>query len=160
MVETRSGTGTAGPEELIPEEEMDVDKTGESNADAALRDNTEQETLEQRYNRLHAQLRIKRIEEDVEAMERELAGETPAYPVEIAGLLIRRKRPASFSPLGAPRAQLPCPAKPPYFKGKSLKEAADYEVNWKIHLEAIPLMTQEATIKYAATYLLDHTLIS
>jgi hypothetical protein len=54
MVETRSRTGTAGPEELIPEEEMDVDETGESNANAALRDNTEQETLEQRYNRLHA----------------------------------------------------------------------------------------------------------
>jgi hypothetical protein len=67
---------------------MDVDKTGELNADAALKDNIEQETLEQRYNRLHAQLRIKRIEEDVEAIEQELAGETPAYPVEIAGLLI------------------------------------------------------------------------
>jgi hypothetical protein len=47
MVKTRSRTGTAGPKELIPEEEMDVDKTGESNANAALRDNIEQETLEQ-----------------------------------------------------------------------------------------------------------------
>jgi hypothetical protein len=47
MVGTRSGTGTAGPEELTPEDEMDVDETGESNADAALRDNTEQETLKQ-----------------------------------------------------------------------------------------------------------------
>jgi hypothetical protein len=52
MVGTRSRTGTAGPEELTPEDEMDVDETGESNADAALRDNTEQETLKQRYNRL------------------------------------------------------------------------------------------------------------
>jgi hypothetical protein len=33
---------------------MDVDKTGESNADAAFRDNIEQETLKQRYNRLYA----------------------------------------------------------------------------------------------------------
>jgi hypothetical protein len=40
-VETRSGTGTAGPEKLIPEDEMDVDETGELNTDAALRDNTE-----------------------------------------------------------------------------------------------------------------------
>jgi hypothetical protein len=38
---------------------MDMNKTGESNANAALKDNTEQETLEQRYNRLHAQLYIK-----------------------------------------------------------------------------------------------------
>jgi hypothetical protein len=41
MVKTCSGTGTASPEELIPEEEMDVDKTGELNANTALRDNTE-----------------------------------------------------------------------------------------------------------------------
>jgi hypothetical protein len=33
---------------------MDVDETDELNANAALRDNTEQETLEQRYNHLHA----------------------------------------------------------------------------------------------------------
>jgi hypothetical protein len=59
MVETRSRTGTAGPEELVPEDEMDVDKTGKSNADAAFRDNTEQETLEQRYNYLQTQLYIK-----------------------------------------------------------------------------------------------------
>jgi hypothetical protein len=59
MVETYSGTGTAGPEEPIPGDEMDVDETGESNADAAFGDNTEQETLEQQYNRLQAQLRTK-----------------------------------------------------------------------------------------------------
>jgi hypothetical protein len=47
MVKTCSRTGTAGPKELIPEDEMDVDEIGESNADAALRDNTEQETLKQ-----------------------------------------------------------------------------------------------------------------
>jgi hypothetical protein len=47
MVETRSGTSTAGPKELIPENKIDVDKTGELNADAAFRDNTEQETLKQ-----------------------------------------------------------------------------------------------------------------
>jgi hypothetical protein len=52
MVKTRSGTSTAGPKELIPEDEIDVNKTGELNADAAFRDNTEQETLKQRYNRL------------------------------------------------------------------------------------------------------------
>jgi hypothetical protein len=40
-VETRSRTGTAGPKELIPKDEIDVDETGELNADAALRDNTE-----------------------------------------------------------------------------------------------------------------------
>jgi hypothetical protein len=68
------------------------------------------------------------MEEDVETMEQELADETPAHPVEIAGLLIRRKRPASSSPLGAPRAQLSCPAKP-YLRGKSLKETADYKIS-------------------------------
>jgi hypothetical protein len=52
MVETRSRTNTAGPKKLIPEDKMNVNKTGELNADAAFRDNTEQETLKQRYNRL------------------------------------------------------------------------------------------------------------
>jgi hypothetical protein len=41
MVGTRSGTDTAGPEELTPKDEMDVDKTDESNANTALKDNIE-----------------------------------------------------------------------------------------------------------------------
>jgi hypothetical protein len=52
MVKTRSGTGTAGSEELISEDKIDVNKTGELNTNTAFRDNTEQETLKQRYNRL------------------------------------------------------------------------------------------------------------
>jgi hypothetical protein len=44
------------------------------------------------------------MEEDVEAIEQELAGKTPAHPVEIAGLLIQQKRPVFSSPLGASRA--------------------------------------------------------
>jgi hypothetical protein len=47
MVKTRSGTSTAGPKKLIPKNEIDMNKTGELNADAAFRDNTEQETLKQ-----------------------------------------------------------------------------------------------------------------
>jgi hypothetical protein len=47
MVETRSRTGTAGPEELIPKDKIDVNKTGELNANAAFRDNIEQKTLKQ-----------------------------------------------------------------------------------------------------------------
>jgi hypothetical protein len=47
MVKRRSRTGTAGPEKLIPEDKMDVNKTDELNADASFRDNIEQETLKQ-----------------------------------------------------------------------------------------------------------------
>jgi hypothetical protein len=47
MVETRSGTGIAGPKKLIPEDKMNVNKTGELNANAAFRDNIEQEPLKQ-----------------------------------------------------------------------------------------------------------------
>jgi hypothetical protein len=47
MVRTRSRTGTAGLEELIPENEIDVNKTDKSNTNTALRDNIEQKTLKQ-----------------------------------------------------------------------------------------------------------------
>jgi hypothetical protein len=46
MVKICSRTGTASPKKLIPKEEIDVDETGELNANTALRDNIEQETLE------------------------------------------------------------------------------------------------------------------
>jgi hypothetical protein len=81
------------------------------------------------------------MEEDVEAMEQELTGKMSAHPVEIADLPIQRKHPVFSSPLDTPYAQLSHPAKPSYFKEKSLKEAADYEVSWKIHLEAISPIT-------------------
>jgi hypothetical protein len=53
--------------------------------------------------------------------------------MEIPGLPIREKRRASSPPLNQPLAQMPRPAKPLTFKGRHLKEAAEYEVGWKIY---------------------------
>jgi hypothetical protein len=46
-------------------------------------------------------------------------------------------------------------AKPPTFQGKHLKEAAEYEIGWKIHLQASRTMSDQDRIALAATYLED-----
>jgi hypothetical protein len=48
-------------------------------------------------------------------------------------------------------------AKPPTFKGRNLKEAAEYKTGWKIHLKASRPMTNQERIMYIATYLDDYT---
>jgi hypothetical protein len=50
---------------------------------------------------------------------------------------------------------MPRPAKPPTFKGRHLKEAAEYEVGWKIHFQATKAMPDADRIALAATYLDD-----
>jgi hypothetical protein len=50
---------------------------------------------------------------------------------------------------------MPRPAKPPTFKGRYLKEAAEYEVSWKIYFQAIKVMPDADRITLAATYLND-----
>ncbi|KAF7502888.1 hypothetical protein GJ744_004957 [Endocarpon pusillum] len=173
MVETRRGTDTTGTEENRPAEEnqppaermerMDLDggnadQEGESSGTS--RDDEMQETLDERFEsveRVKAELGAKRKIEALTEMERELAGGPPAEHIDFEGLAYRPKRPASSDPPGAQPQVAPFlrPAKPPYFRGKSLKEAQEYENGWLIHIAAIPPKTPKELIAYAATYLLD-----
>ncbi|KAF7504651.1 hypothetical protein GJ744_002005 [Endocarpon pusillum] len=95
-----------------------------------------------------------RIQEATTALEEELAGGPRAEHIEIIGIAYRPKRPASDLP-GPPVAPFLRPAKPLYSRGKSLKEAAEYQAGWEIHIEAIPSKTLMELIHYAATYLLE-----
>ena len=52
-----------------------------------------------------------------------------------------------------PRVPVFRPATPPSFEGKSVKELSEYEVGWKIYLEAIHTYDDEQRIQQAATYL-------
>ena len=160
MVNTRSATGPQSAEATGAQgpEGMEMDNPqgrGESVTSNTPADDNPEETVEQRYNRMVEQVRRKRMEESIEALEAELAGDTHAPRMEIAGLPIREKRAASSGPSGQPMAQLPRLAKPPTFRGKNLKDAAEYEMGWKIHLQASRPMSEPDQISYAATYLDD-----
>lgn len=161
MVDTRSRSTAPGQQAAgaSGDENMDMgnpaENLGESASTHTHEDDMLEETVEQRYERMVAQIRIKRMEESIEALEAELAGDTRTPRIEIAGLPIREKRHASSGPANQPMAQMPRLAKPPYFKGRNLKDAADYEAGWKIHLQASKSMSDQERIAYAATYLDD-----
>ena len=153
MVETRSGSGTVAADDRRTEGSMDIEQTGEHRTTPMSNDDTEQETIEQRYARLQEQLKQKRMLEDIERMTAELAGETPAERIEIAGLPSRHKRAASSAPPYAPPTRLVRTAEPPSYEAKNLKDAANYENGWKIHIRTLPPMNDESLINLAATYL-------
>jgi hypothetical protein len=108
MVNTRSvsgqqATGAAG--NPVPAG-MEVDPPqdpGSVTSETPMEDQLE-ETVEQHYERIVAQVKLKRMEEGIEALEAELAGDTRAPRMEIAGLPIREKRPASSGPPNPPMA--------------------------------------------------------
>jgi len=132
MIETRSGSGTALSKGNPPAEAMEVDGNNADHNDESSRtqrqeDDVPQETVEEQYQRLLAQVTAKRMREDILAMDTELAGGSPADGLQIAGLSLRQKRPASPRHLNAPPAHRPRLAKPPYYRGRSIKEAAEYE---------------------------------
>jgi hypothetical protein len=97
---------------------------GESITSNIPTDDHLEETVEQRYNYMVEQVRRKRIEEGIKALEAELVGDIYAPHMEIAGLPIREKRSASSGPSSQPMAQLPRLAKPLTFYGKNLKDVA------------------------------------
>jgi hypothetical protein len=63
-----------------------------------------EEIVEQYYERIVTQVKLKRIEEGIEALKVELVGDTRAPYIEIASLPIREKRSASSGPPNPPIA--------------------------------------------------------
>ena len=90
---------------------------------------------------------------DIKRMTAELADKMPAKHIKVAGLLFRYKCAASSAPLYAPLMQLIYTAKSFSYEVKNLKDAANYENDWKIHIYILPSMNNESLINFAATYL-------
>ena len=86
-------------------------------------------------------------------MTAELAGKMSVKCIEIAGLLFRHKYTASSAPLYAPLIRLIYTAESSSYKAKNLKNAANYENDWKIHIYILPSMNNESLINLAVTYL-------
>jgi hypothetical protein len=135
---------------------MQIDPPSSTTSDTPI-DKQLEETMKERYKRIVAQVKLQRMKESIQAFKAELVDDIHAPYIEIAGLLIREKRPASSRPPNPPIAQMPCLAKPPTFKRRNLKEATKYKTSWKIHLEASRPMTDQERITYIATYLDDCT---
>jgi hypothetical protein len=103
MISTRSATGnqSAEPSSANQTEGMDMDNlqgAGESIPFETPADEME-ETMEQRYERMIEQVRRKRMEEGIEALQAELAGDMQVLRMKIPGLPIWEKRRASSPPL-------------------------------------------------------------
>jgi hypothetical protein len=100
----------------------------------------ESETSVQEYERLKAELAKKRRREEIEAMKRELAGETPAVRLNDAGLTAAgHKRAVSVSAevSSAHRKFYFRTKSPPIFEGKTLKEVSQFRARWDIQFDAM-----------------------
>jgi hypothetical protein len=94
MVDTRSRFTALGQQDIgsIRDENIDisnpVENPGEFSSTHTYEDDNLKETLEQRYECMIAQVRLKRIQEGIEALEVELISDIYASRIEITSLLI------------------------------------------------------------------------
>ena len=86
-------------------------------------------------------------------MTAELTDKMPVKYIEIAGLSFRHKYAAFSVPLYAPLIQLIYTAELPFYKAKNLKNAVNYENDWKIHICTLSSMNDKSLINLTATYL-------
>jgi hypothetical protein len=122
-------------------------------------ENPELSSIEARHRALVAQVKARRLQEEIEALEEEATGHTPSRLVAIEGVsLPTRKRPidAVYDSVMPKQIKL---SNPPTFAGKNHKELQSYEVGWKNQFRAMPTIPDDeyaTRIATAATYL-THT---
>ena len=86
-------------------------------------------------------------------MTAELIDKMPAECIEITDLSFRHKYTAFSVPLYTLLIQLIYTAELSFYKVKNLKNAVNYENDWKIYIYILPSMNNESLINLAATYL-------
>ena len=90
---------------------------------------------------------------DIKRMTAELTDKMSVKYIEITDLLFRHKYTAFSVPSYTPLIQLIYTAELSSYKAKNLKNTANYENDWKIHIYILPSMNDESLINLAATYL-------
>jgi hypothetical protein len=118
-----------------------------------------EESPADRFERLKALIFQRRQQQAIEDMERELAGEEPAFRATIPDFTLAQgqKRPASPSMEDAPRRRPSnCPKTPPTFSGKDIAELDTFDVAFRAYFEATGLKKTPEQIQLAATYLTDN----
>ena len=111
------------------------------------------------YELLREQLKEKRMLEEISKMRAELNGETPAEPARIDGIALPTRKRAATARDSNPLKHLKL-TNPPTFSGKTLKELNNYELAWKLYLDATQFAPEahEERITAAATGLRDSAL--
>lgn len=156
--------------DTIPEEadmqlrnEIEGEEIADGSAQSPRNDNEgeEQETVEQRYERLKLMVELKRKQEAIAEMERELAGDDPAFRADYAVDSAPRghKRPlSSNAPIPEPTRTLR-PSTPPTFTGRNLQELRRYEAGWNVYFRAVKIFASDASrIDQAAASLREKAL--
>ena len=90
---------------------------------------------------------------DIKRMTAELTGKMPVKCIEITGLSFRHKCTAFSTSSYAPSIWLIYTAESLSYKAKNLKNAVNYENDWKIYICTLPSMNNESLINLVATYL-------
>ena len=90
---------------------------------------------------------------DIKRMTAELVNEVPAECIEISDLSFRYKYVAFSVSLYALLMQLICTAESSSYEVKNLKDAVNYENDWKIYICILPSVNDESLINLAVTYL-------
>jgi hypothetical protein len=117
-------------------------------------DTSESETLTQRYERLKAELAEKRMRQEVESMERELAGEMPTTRMGDTSVLTsghKRLISTSAEVSESQREFFYRPKSPPIFEGKNLKEVSVFKARWDIQFAAMGKLDDSKRVAIAAT---------
>ena len=94
---------------------------------------------------------------DIKKITAELTDKTPTECIEITGLLFRHKYAAFSAPSYTSLIQLIHTAESSSYKAKNLKDAVNYENDWKIYICTLPSMNDESLINLTVTYLKGKT---
>jgi Ty3 transposon capsid-like protein/zinc knuckle protein len=118
-----------------------------------------EETSEERFERLKMRVMEKRRQQAIADMERELAGEEPAFRATIPDSMPAsgQKRPASPSAEeSASKRVMERVRKPGVFSGKDIAELDTFDASFRIYFEAIGVKNATQQIQMAAAHLTDN----
>ena len=113
--------------------------------------------IHERHATLSKLVKRQRLKNEIELLEKELAGDEQASIVPIEGVAMPfRKRAITTTAESSSTKHLKL-ATPPTFAGKSITELQKYDIGWKIQLEARSSAGEAyaESIRIAATYLRD-----